>query len=55
MKNGRPGLEQRQPKGESCTMLTDIEIARAAKLEPIARISAKAGIPEEALIPYGRY
>ena len=36
-------------------MQTDIEIARAAKLEPISRISAKAGIPEEALIPYGRY
>ena len=35
-------------------MLTDIEIARAAKLEPIATIAAKAGIPDEALIPYGR-
>ena len=35
-------------------MLTDIEIARAAKLEPIAAIARKAGIPDEALIPYGR-
>ena len=35
-------------------MLTDIEIARAAKLEPIATIAAKAGIPDGALIPYGR-
>ncbi len=35
-------------------MLTDIEIARAAKLEPIPAIAAKAGIPDEALIPYGR-
>lgn len=35
-------------------MLTDIEIARAAKLEPISAIARKAGIPDEALIPYGR-
>ncbi|MFP5395767.1 MAG: formate--tetrahydrofolate ligase [Alphaproteobacteria bacterium] len=35
-------------------MLTDIEIARAAKLEPISAIAAKAGVPDEALIPYGR-
>ena len=36
-------------------MATDIEIARAATLQPIAQIAAKAGIPESALIPYGRY
>jgi formate--tetrahydrofolate ligase len=36
-------------------MPTDIEIARAATLDPIARVSAKAGIPEDALIPYGKY
>lgn len=36
-------------------MQTDIEIARAAKLEPIPAIAAKAGIPDEALIPYGRF
>ncbi|TDQ57780.1 formate--tetrahydrofolate ligase [Phaeovulum veldkampii] len=35
-------------------MLTDIEIARAAKKRPIAEIGAKLGIPEAALIPYGR-
>lgn len=35
-------------------MMTDIEIARAARLEPIATIAAKAGIPDEALVPYGR-
>ena len=35
-------------------MHTDIEIARAARLEPIATIAAKAGIPDEALVPYGR-
>ena len=36
-------------------MATDIEIARAATLQPIAKIAASAGIPESALIPYGRY
>ena len=36
-------------------MATDIEIARAATLQPIAQIAARAGIPESALIPYGRY
>ncbi|MBN8484778.1 MAG: formate--tetrahydrofolate ligase [Sphingomonadales bacterium] len=35
-------------------MHTDIEIARAARLEPIATIAARAGIPDEALVPYGR-
>ena len=35
-------------------MLSDIEIARAARLKPIAEIAAKIGVPEEALIPYGR-
>ncbi|PYF09333.1 formate-tetrahydrofolate ligase [Rhodobacter viridis] len=33
---------------------TDIEIARAAEKWPIARIGAGLGIPETALIPYGR-
>ncbi len=32
---------------------SDIDIARAAKLEPIGQVAAKLGIPEEALIPYG--
>src|SRR5260370_19010130 len=36
-------------------MSTDLEIARAAKLRPIAEIAAAAGIPADALIPYGRY
>jgi formate--tetrahydrofolate ligase len=35
-------------------MLSDIEIARAARLKPISEIAAKIGVPEEALIPYGR-
>lgn len=36
-------------------MPTDIEIARAATLLPIASIAGKAGIPSEALNPYGKY
>ncbi|OFW84047.1 MAG: formate--tetrahydrofolate ligase [Alphaproteobacteria bacterium GWF2_58_20] len=32
----------------------DGDIARAAKLQPIAAIAEKAGIPEEAVIPFGR-
>ena len=36
-------------------MLPDIEIARAARLRPIAEIGARIGVPEEALYPYGRH
>ncbi len=36
-------------------MTTDIEIARAATLQPIAQIAGKLGIPDEAIEPYGRY
>lgn len=35
--------------------LSDIEIARAAKLRRSEDIAAKVGIPEEALHPYGRH
>jgi formate--tetrahydrofolate ligase len=34
-------------------MLSDIEIARAAKLRPIAEIAAGIGVPASALYPYG--
>ncbi len=33
---------------------SDIEIARAARLRPIGEIAARLGIPESALVPYGR-
>ncbi|MCT1452957.1 MULTISPECIES: formate--tetrahydrofolate ligase [unclassified Corynebacterium] len=33
---------------------TDVEIAQAHTLEPVADIAAKAGVPDDALIPYGR-
>jgi formate--tetrahydrofolate ligase len=36
-------------------MATDLEIARAATLQPIGAIAARAGIPGDALIPYGKY
>ncbi|KRE16881.1 formate--tetrahydrofolate ligase [Bosea sp. Root381] len=36
-------------------MATDIEIARAAKLQPIAEVASRAGIPEAALHPFGKF
>ncbi len=36
-------------------MTTDLEIARAATLKPIQEVAARAGIPEQALEPYGKY
>ncbi len=36
-------------------MPSDIEIARAAKLQPISAIAERAGIPESALEPHGRH
>ena len=36
-------------------MASDIEIARAANIKPIADIAAKLGIPDESLEPYGRF
>ncbi len=36
-------------------MPTDIEIARQATLAPITEVAKKAGVPDEALIPYGKY
>ncbi|MBW4037022.1 MAG: formate--tetrahydrofolate ligase, partial [Proteobacteria bacterium] len=36
-------------------MASDLDIARAATLRPIGDIAITAGIPADALIPYGRY
>lgn len=36
------------------TVPSDIDIARAANMQPIAAIGKKLGIPDEALNPYGR-
>ncbi len=35
--------------------MTDLEIARATALRPITEIAARAGIPADALEPYGRH
>src|SRR5436853_6763914 len=35
------------------TVKTDIEIARAAKMNPIIEIGNKLGIPADSLVPYG--
>src|SRR4030067_409023 len=35
--------------------LSDIEIAQRAKLLRVSKIAEKLGIPEEHLVPYGRY
>ena len=35
-------------------MASDLEIARAATLRPIGEIAARAGIPDAALLPYGK-
>jgi formate--tetrahydrofolate ligase len=36
-------------------MKSDIEIARAATLQPIGRIAERLGIPDDALVHYGRH
>ena len=36
-------------------MKSDVEIARAAQLRPIAEIAKGLGIAEEHIEPYGRY
>ena len=36
-------------------MLSDIQIAQSATLLPIAEVAASAGIPSDAVEPYGRY
>ncbi|MGR0220014.1 formate--tetrahydrofolate ligase [Agromyces sp. ZXT2-6] len=35
--------------------LSSIEIAQAAELQPIGRIAAGLGIPDESIVPYGRH
>lgn len=34
---------------------SDVEIAQAHTLKPITEIAAKAGVAEDALIPYGKH
>ncbi len=35
--------------------MTDLEIARAARLAPLEEVAAKIGIPQEAIEPFGRH
>ena len=35
--------------------MTDLEIARAARLSPLEDIAAKIGIPRDAIEPFGRH
>ncbi len=46
---------QDQPEPRARRMKSDLEIARATKLRPIAEIAAKLDIPADALEPYGRH
>jgi formate--tetrahydrofolate ligase len=43
------------PVSSSPSFPSDLEIARAARLDPINEVAARAGIPEDSLEPYGRY
>ena len=36
-------------------MLSDIQIAQSAQMLPIAEVAAKLGVPQDQVIPYGRY
>ncbi len=40
---------------EKVIPLTDLQIASQSTMQPIAKIAEKAGIPENAVEPYGRY
>src|SRR5262249_24362364 len=42
-------------KKSPMTVKSDIEIAREAKMKPIAEIGSKIGIPVSALLNYGPY
>src|SRR6476661_1756625 len=42
-------------RGWRAMALSDIEIAQAAKMQRIAKVADKLGIPEDQLVPYGHY
>jgi formate--tetrahydrofolate ligase len=48
-----PSTIKKDFQEENVSVKSDIEIARQAKLKPIAEIAAKIGVPAEALVPYG--
>jgi len=52
----KPAAETKKPAGgTSVAVKSDIEIAREAKMKPIAEVGKKVGIPAEALLNYGPY
>ena len=36
-------------------MLSDIEIARSATMQPIGKVAERLGIPDDALVQYGKH
>jgi len=62
LQEGKNAIETNRGKGRygvaakslGTDLKPDIEIARAARLLPIAEIGARLGLPPEAVIPYGR-
>src|SRR4029078_1534592 len=42
-------------RGRGNMPLSDIEIAQQAKMQRVAQVAAKLGIPEDSLEPYGHY
>ena len=40
---------------ENKSMLTDVQIAQSAKMQPIKEIAAKVGLSEDDLELYGKY
>jgi formate--tetrahydrofolate ligase len=49
----KPAEAKAQGSGKAPAVKSDIEIARAASMKPIAEIGKKLGIPADALLPYG--
>ena len=51
----RPSTEQSDAAVPRAQVPSDLEISRQAVLLPISEVAARAGIPSDALEPYGRY
>ena len=48
-------LTDHRSEGAGMSVPSDIEIARAAKLKPIEAVAERVGIPDAALVHYGRH
>src|SRR6516162_10993537 len=49
------GMPRKANRSETMAVRSDIEIARDAKMKPIAEVGKRIGIPESALLNYGPY